>query len=154
MKRQPMLKVRVNDRQNLVAVPRRQLTQLLRLVAPAEWQDAELSVTIVDGETMRSLNRQYRGRQYVADVLAFPLEDSADRVVGEIVACAEVAKIEAAERNVPVEDELALYVLHGALHLLGYDDHRAMGRRRMYAREAEAMQRAGLQYVRKSVTGD
>ena len=66
----------------------------------------------------------------------------------EIVVCAAVALDEAEARGIAPEDELALYLVHGALHLQGYDDHSPGDRRRMYAREAEILQRAGLRDAR------
>jgi len=148
-----MLKVHLNNQRQIIGVPRRRLTRLLRLAAPPEWDAAELSVAVVDAEQMKALNRCYTGRQRETDVLAFPLADASDPMVGEVVVCATVAQDEAAARGVPAEDELALYVLHGMLHLLGYDDHTPAARRKMYAREAELLKGAGFRNVRGSRAG-
>ena len=157
-----MLKVHVSSQQNVLPVSRRRLTNLLRLAAPPEWDDAEVSLVLVDGAQMEALNRRYAHRRGGTDVLAFPLEDETagrdrsrgaaapPRMMGEVVVCASLARDEAAARNVSAQDELALYALHGALHLLGYDDHTPAGRREMYAREAELLQSAGFRSVRRS----
>lgn len=146
-----MLTVRYCEEQNLTRISRRQLTRLLRLAAPEQWSDAELSVTSVNGERMAVLNERYTGRRGETDVLAFPLEDAAnpdEALLGEIVVSASRALEEAQARGVRPQDELALYVLHGALHLMGYDDRSPAERHKMYAREAELLARAGIQNVR------
>lgn len=147
-----MLNVRYCNEQNLIRPPRRKLTRLLRLAAPERWRNAEVSVALVDGERMAALNGQYTGREGETDVLAFPLEDPDnpdDPLVGEIVVSASRALEEARARQVSPEDELTLYVLHGALHLMGYHDHTLAQRRKMYARERELLARAGLPNVRR-----
>ena len=57
---------------------------------------------------------------------------------------------EAAARGIPAKDELALYIVHGVLHLTGYDDGDAASRRKMYARERAALSAAGLGDIRRS----
>ena len=145
-----MLKVHITNRQKALRVPRRRLTSLLRLVAPPEWHDAELSLALVDSAEMTAINDRYCGNQDETDVLAFPLAGPTDNLIGELVVCASRAHNEAAARGVSAEDELALYVVHGALHLLGYDDQTPAARRRMYARESELLQLAGFADVRNS----
>ena len=68
--------------------------------------------------------------------------------IGSLVISAEMARSEASRRGVSARDELALYVVHGLLHLAGYDDATAAQRRRMYKREREVMTGAGRPYVR------
>jgi len=146
-----MLKVHIGNRQGMVAVDRQKLTRLVRLAAPPEWGDAEVSVALVESEQMIALNHRHTGRSGETDVLAFAFEDMAlpnDKLVGEIVVCASKAQKEADARKVSHEDELALYVLHGVLHLTGFDDRTAALRRKMYAREEELCREAGIAYVR------
>lgn len=146
-----MLKVHIGNRQGVVVVDRKKLTQLVRLAAPPEWRDAEVSVALVESEQMIALNHRHTGRSGETDVLAFAFEDLAlpsDKLVGEIVVSASKAVSEANARKVSPEDELALYLLHGVLHLAGFDDLTAAGRRKMYAREAELCREAGIPHVR------
>ena len=144
-----VLKVQLSNRQKILAASPRRIREVLRLAAPPEWDGAELSVALVDGERMKALNLQYAGRPEDTDVLAFPLADPADNVIGEIVVSASRAVREAEARGIAPADELALYLVHGALHLQGYDDRAARDRRRMYAREAEVLERAGIGNVRR-----
>lgn len=144
-----MLKVQISNRQETLEIPVRRLKKLLQLAAPCEWNGAEISLALVDGAQMTLLNRRYTEHDDDTDVLAFPLEDPADRLIGEIVVSVSRAVAEAKARGVAAEDELALYILHGALHLMGFDDHTPADRRRMYARERELLQRAGIPDVRQ-----
>jgi len=150
-----MLKIRLHNRQRLFPVSKRRVDKLLRLAAPSEWSDAELSVAVVESEQMTDLNRKYTGRETDTDVLAFPLDDETvpdggDHLVGEIVISASRTVAEAQARGLDPQDELALYLIHGALHLQGYGDHSAADSRRMYAREREILRKAGIGDVRAS----
>jgi len=146
-----MITVQIANRQQRIKAPSALIRKVVRLAGKDVWDGAAISVSLLDHEEMVELNRRFTGREGDTDVLAFPLEDesaSEERVVGEIVVCASRAEREARARNVEPVEELLLYVVHGAAHLLGYDDHSAAEKRRMYAREEEILQRAGVRYVR------
>lgn len=90
----------------------------------------ELSLIIVDQKTIVDLNKQYRKKDYVADVLSFPLETDNDidllnitgiRTLGDIFICYEKASQQASEYQHSLTRELALLFTHGMLHILGYD---------------------------------
>lgn len=147
-----MLRVKVSDRRNILRSFRAKVIRLLRLAAPREWAGGELSLAVVDGREMTRLNRRFTRRRGQTDVLAFPLADGpspAAQVVGEIVVNASLAAREARRRGAQPIHELALYALHGALHLAGYDDHTPQDRSAMYAREEEILRRAGIPYTRR-----
>jgi probable rRNA maturation factor len=83
------------------------------------------SIVFVDDARISEINRQYLGRDRPTDVIAFPFQDAPltpDDCAGEIIISAERAAHEARGRHLDVGAELALYVVHGALHLAGYDD--------------------------------
>jgi probable rRNA maturation factor len=80
----------------------------------------EITVRFVDAEEARTLNRDYRHKDYPTNVLSFAYE-SAPRVRGDIVICAPVAVREAVERGKTPTAHYAHLVVHGLLHLLGYD---------------------------------
>jgi len=89
---------------------------------------AELSVAIVDLAEMTQLNESYRGKEGPTDVLSFECDDlcaMADSdeplTLGDVVIAPEVAESQAAEYGHTVEQELNLLLVHGVLHLLGYD---------------------------------
>ena len=143
-----MLAVRVTDRQRIARVSPGRWTRLLRLASPKRWAHSEISLVIVSKPEMTRLNRRHTGRKGDTDVLAFDLAGGEDRVVGEIIVNASRAKEQARLRKADACHELALYVVHGALHLQGYDDHSPADRRRMYRREEATLKRAGVPYTR------
>ena len=116
-----------------------------RLLAALRLGDAELSVLLVSDRRMRTLNRRWRARDRPTDVLSFPQGEGDGPtpvgLLGDVVISIDTAKRQAAERGVPVGDEADRLLIHGVLHLLGYDHERSarearrMGRReRMLAR--------------------
>ena len=90
-------------------------------------RDAEVSVRIVDEAEMQALNREYRDQDKPTNVLAFPAGDTGFALPGEIpllgdiVVCAGVVAREADEQGKPLEHHWAHMLVHGTLHLLGYD---------------------------------
>ena len=107
---------------------------------------ATASVVLADDALLRSLNRDYREIDKPTDVLSFPLADSATladparRVyLGEIYVSLETARVQARAARRPVSREVAHLVIHGVLHLLGYDHRTRAERRRMEAITAELM---------------
>jgi probable rRNA maturation factor len=88
----------------------------------------ELSIALVDLSEMAELNAKYRGKEGPTDVLSFPCDDPCAVVgpdepvaLGDVVIAPEVAEAQALEYGHSVEDELNLLLVHGVLHLLGYD---------------------------------
>ncbi len=109
-------------------------------------EHAELSMVFVDEQAIADLNRRYAGSPEPTDVLAFPIDDGLSHVahpgpvlVGDVVICPAQATRNAAVHAGSYEDELALLVVHGVLHLLGMDH--------VEADEAEAMQRRERQLL-------
>lgn len=121
-------------------------------------QDTEVSIAVTDDAEISDLNRRYLGKNQPTDVLAFPLEVEGaggrrriggrklgGTLLGEVVLSAERAAAQAAEYGHSVRREMELLVIHGVLHLLGYDDARSQQKRVMEERQAvilEAMRRA------------
>ncbi len=120
-----MIKVTVANPQEAVVIERARMRQIVQAVLEGEDElDAEISLAFVDNPTIHRLNNRYLQHDEPTDVLSFPLsEPGARKLQGELVIGAEVAKTQADERGHSVEAELALYVIHGLLHLCGYDDH-------------------------------
>lgn len=105
---------------------------------------ARLSLAIVDDATSHDLNRRFLEHDYPTDVLSFPLEEGPDLLEGEIVVSADQAARVGADYGWSAEAELMLYVIHGVLHLTGYDDHSEHDRRRMRQREQHYLKQLGL----------
>ena len=101
---------------------------------------AEGAVTIVftDDAGIRDLNARFRDMDRVTDVLAFPLRDE-DGYLGDVIISLERARAQAPRFQNDPEAELARLIVHGLLHLLGYDHHRPQDGRRMKAAERRAL---------------
>lgn len=90
-------------------------------------ENAEVAVRIVDTTEMQALNHSFRDQDKSTNVLSFPagriegLPDAAEMPLGDIVICADVVLAEASQQNKPVGDHWAHMVVHGTLHLLGFD---------------------------------
>ena len=84
--------------------------------------DATISVAVVDNPAMHALNQRFLRHDYPTDVLSFVLDDGPEGLDGEVVVSAEMAAQQAARFAWPAAAELLLYVVHGTLHLVGYDD--------------------------------
>ena len=129
--------------------------RLVRLVLEAEGvaPPYEVSLVFTDSETVRKLNRDYRGVNRATDVLAFymlPHSKSNPQFVvppdgithlGEVVISYPKAVAQAKAQRHSVEKELALLVIHGILHLLGYDHEEREEERRMRQREKELLEK-------------
>lgn len=87
-------------------------------------EDCELSIRLVDEDESAELNNEYRGKNGPTNVLSFPFEAPIElepRLLGDLVICVPVVVREAAEQGKSVDDHWAHMVVHGCLHLLGYD---------------------------------
>jgi probable rRNA maturation factor len=110
---------------------------------------ARISVALVNDAAMAQLNWDYLGHNGPTDVLSFDLRDAVDEktaIDGEIVMSVDMAVKQARKRGHAVEAELALYAVHGTLHLLGYDDRRKADAKRMHAMENEILSSIGMTF--------
>ena len=120
----------------------------------AEHRPVEISVTLTGDEQVRALNAQWRGKDKATNVLSFPMADehdfsranlaSAELLLGDIILARGVCASEAAEKGVSVEDHATHLLVHGTLHLLGYDHHDDGEAEDMEAREVRALARLGI----------
>ncbi|MBI4680332.1 MAG: rRNA maturation RNase YbeY [Nitrospirae bacterium] len=112
-----------------------------RLLGYEGINDAELSILFVNDLQIKELNHKYRGETVSTDVLAFPMDDvQCPRLLGDVVISIETAKREADARGYELDRELALYLTHGILHLLGYDDIKSSDRKVMRRKERELLE--------------
>ena len=112
---------------------RRTAQAILDIVGRSE---TELSLALVGNAEMRRLNAAYRKKDYPTDVLSFPLEGApgAGSILGDVVISIEQARQQALEHGCSEEEELLTLLIHGIVHLLGYDHERS-------PKEARAMKR-------------
>lgn len=109
-------------------------------------RDAELSIRIVDSAESRALNRRYRGQDKATNVLAFPAElppELALPLLGDLVICREVVEAEAVAQAKPPDAHWAHMVIHGTLHLVGFDHETTAEAEAMEALEAEILAELG-----------
>jgi probable rRNA maturation factor len=114
----------------------------------------ELSVCLTDDEQVRALNAQWRGKDKPTNVLSFPLAEDEDLIeanspgpelmLGDIVLARGTCAREAEEKRVPLEQHAAHLLVHGTLHLLGYDHHEDDEAADMEGREIRALARLGI----------
>ena len=93
-------------------------------LASQQLDEAEVSVYIVDADEGRELNREYRQRDYATNVLSFPADIPPEveiPLLGDLVVCAPVVEREATEQGKPLDAHWAHMLIHGSLHLLGFD---------------------------------
>lgn len=142
----PSVRVSITNLQSALAVD----FSALRRAVGAVFRDqgerrVQISVAIVDDATIHDLNRRHLQHDYPTDVLSYPLEDTGERLQGEIVVSAETAQRQAPDYGWSGEEELCLYVVHGALHLAGYRDKSQAEQRAMQDAEREILREIGVE---------
>jgi len=105
----------------------------------------DIEFVFVDDETIRTLNREHRGKDEATDVLTFEAPDFPGAPLGEIVIAVPFAERQALLRKVSLRTELAYLAIHGVLHLCGFDDIEEADRRRMMAEMASVGEEIGLE---------
>jgi len=107
---------------------------ILTVVGQAE---AELSLALIGNAEMKKLNARYRRKDYPTDVLSFPVDEklpSPNRLLGDVIISVEKAGEQAKERGRTQDEEMVTLLIHGIVHLLGYDHERS-------AKDARVMKR-------------
>jgi probable rRNA maturation factor len=108
-------------------------------------ENATISVAVVDDPAIHALNKQYLEHDYPTDVLSFVLEESDEALEGEVIVSVDTAETQAQDYGWSFDEELTLYVIHGSLHLVGYDDHTDEDRNEMRLLEERYLKAIGLQ---------
>ncbi len=153
------IRVIISNRQKQVKIPTG-LRMLIRRCCHAvlqmeDFQDsAEISVSFVDNEQIREMNRQYRNKDSVTDVLSFPMGENGQydvnhetgaKILGDIVLSMPRAVEQAEAYGHSLEREVGYLTAHSMLHLLGYDhENGGLERVRMREKEEEVMRELGL----------
>ncbi|MBW2452268.1 MAG: rRNA maturation RNase YbeY [Deltaproteobacteria bacterium] len=140
-----MVKIAIENRQKKVKIkksPLRKVAQTILNVSGCP--DALLSVLIVDDAAIQEINRDYLHKDQPTNVISFAMQEGdgagiQPQLLGDVVISAETAERDAAEAQVTTEEELYFLLLHGILHLLGYDHERGSkaDAQRMRSREQE-----------------
>lgn len=138
--------VTITNEQRALRVPRKWIGELVAFVAAAEGRAVEsLDLLVAGADRMADLNDRHMGHAGPTDVLSFDLGTGpAGGLVGQLVVCADVASEQARLRGHSASKELLLYVTHGLLHVMGYDDLAEPDAARMHARENELLEAFGV----------
>jgi probable rRNA maturation factor len=136
------IEIEVSDTQAHMKVDRADVMRLVCDVLLAENRlDASISIALVDNDTIHKLNRLHLRHDWPTDVITFPLSGAVDpALAGELVVSAEMAVTTAREMRTEPRRELALYLVHGLLHLCGYDDSNECAAAAMNRRQSELLQ--------------
>lgn len=136
----PSLSLTIQRASQASSIPSRPLIK--RWVSAAVRVDTEVNIRFVDAEEGQSLNRDYRHKDYATNVLTFPLTEF-PHLMGDIVICVPVVEQEASAMGVPLEAHYAHLVVHGVLHLHGYDHEEEAPAILMEAMETEILLKLG-----------
>lgn len=134
----PKVNLRVETRKR-AGVHRTRLKRMARHAFDAEHASGEITLVLVNDARMRELNRAFHATNSATDVLTFPFDDA--EYHGDIVISYDTAHANARAARWDLADELDLLVVHGILHLLGYDDTNKKTRAKMWKRQAEILGR-------------
>jgi len=139
--KEPFLYVAVAPRTRHMRTPRKKIYSLVEFIATTTDRPIhDVDIAVVDSREMGKYNRKYLNVSGTTDVLSFDLADSAkDPLTAQIIVCGQVAAREVAKRSHGVQRELLLYITHGLLHLLGYDDVTAADAAEMYLRQEDLL---------------
>jgi probable rRNA maturation factor len=132
-----MIRVSIASPQEKLELPYARLKEIARTVLEGEGvKEAKISLAFVENPTIHRINKQFLDHDEPTDVITFPLSGKGAKTLeGELVIGVEIAIERAAELKHAVTDELGLYVIHGLLHLCGYDDLNRKAEREMRQRE-------------------
>ena len=146
------MKLEIINLQKHYPVDTKSIKKIVRGVLKFEKQDAELNVVFTDNKRIKEINKTFLGHNYATDVIAFAYDESSlhkvflneSTITGEIIISVEMAKKLAQKNDCAVEGEIALYLVHGLLHLFGYDDKQKKDAKKMHQREGELLSALGF----------
>ena len=105
----------------------------------AEKTSMNVNVLITGDRQIRKLNKRFLKHDYATDVISFHLNEN----LGEVVVSADFARRYSKRHGIPYKEELARYLVHGTLHLLGYDDKKKKDFKKMYKRQEQILNQCG-----------
>jgi probable rRNA maturation factor len=141
-----MISVSIASPQELMALDYARLKDCARAVLAGEGiKEGKVTLAFVDDATIAGLNKRFLNHEGPTDVITFPYSGAtAKKLEGEVVIGVEVAMRESAERGHDANTELCLYVIHGVLHLCGYDDRTKQGANEMRRKERQYLRQLNL----------
>jgi probable rRNA maturation factor len=147
------MEISVSNEQSKYSLAEDALVVAVRAVlADTPYVVGSVDVAVIDDHSMRKLNSQYLQHDRPTDVLSFVLEREASSLEGQIVVSVETAVREAPQFGWSSDEELLLYVVHGALHLVGLNDKTAEETVQMRAAETQYLQQLGIRQAAPRLT--
>ncbi|HHT9133733.1 MAG TPA: rRNA maturation RNase YbeY [Candidatus Avalokitesvara rifleensis] len=137
------MRITITNLQNAYPIKRQRIREVVKAALCRKKVDAELSIVFVDKDEITRLNKKFLGHKGPTDVLSFPLETNTKCITGEVVVCVPMAIEYVAGAKTEIEGEIMLYVVHGVLHLLGYDDADNKSADTMHRVEKEILAKLG-----------
>ncbi|PQO40329.1 rRNA maturation RNase YbeY [Blastopirellula marina] len=140
--------INLSNRQTEFPVPQELFEKAVQAVFAGEgYPRGEVGIAIVDNAEIHDCNVRFLQHDYPTDVITFPMDEEDDFLSGEIMISAEYAADEARQHGWKIEEEMTLYVVHGCLHLAGYDDHEDADRQKMRRLEKHYLSKLGIAYA-------
>ncbi len=149
-----MIKVEFSDRTRRYLVKKRKLISLVKKIAEyAGVSSGTLSLSFVGEKKIRKINKEFRHIDKPTNVISFPFMDDTpgNRIIGDIVICPSVAKKQALKQRNDFNDYMAFLIIHGFLHLIGYDHIEENDRKIMEAKEEEIFSKLKIENFIKEV---
>ena len=141
------MEVQIGNRQDNHRISEKKIRQTASVILNAlDYPDAELSILIIDDQQIAQLNRQYLNREGPTNVIAFSMRqgqfsDIAPNLLGDVVISADTAQREAQSAGISIQERFDQLLIHGTLHLLGYDHEKtAAEAQKMEAKANELLQ--------------
>ena len=148
------MEILIKNQQKIIKINQRIIREIVRKVLQyLKVEDkTEVSILFTDDKFIRSLNNKYRGIDKPTDVLSFSLQEGAvkspevesDKLLGDIIISVETAQRQADNLNHSVEKELNILLIHGLLHLTGYDHEEDKDYKIMQEKESEILKTFAL----------
>lgn len=145
----PPLRVSITDQQERYPPNFPRLRDVARAVLEGEAvKKAKVNIVLLTDPAIHEINRRFLQHDEPTDVITFPLSNpGAALLEAEILISTDTAQTSATEQGHTVEDEILLYLVHGLLHLCGYDDHAPRDRKQMRARERHYLEKMGVKLL-------
>ena len=121
------MKLQIKNSQNKIKIDKRNIrSTVLKILKTLDCADKEISLSFVDNENIKQLNKQYLGKDKATNVLSFSLQegeygDINPQILGDIIVSVETAQRDALYGKLTIAQEIDFLIIHGILHLLGYN---------------------------------
>ena len=139
------MEIQVSDLQDKLALRREEIEKAVRAALQEIPSVGEISVVLMDDDEIARVNDQFLRRNRPTDVLSFDLSEDNGELSGEIMISTETAMREAQARGHSPEAEALFYIVHGILHLLGWDDDTPAKREAMLHEQAKILKEIGYE---------